>query len=104
MGFLPDIGREQVVERSKWAKVQQNRADIMGSQEIREKWSLTSLCNLKIQCHLAAFSQPSLLNRPSANPRLGVATTLLKLRKGPPDQCFVLKIHFLLGNKKMKAT
>ena len=69
-----------------------------------ETWSLTSLCNLKIQCHLAAFSQPSLLNRPSANPRLGVATTLLKLRKGPPDQCFVPKIHFLLGNKKMKVT
>lgn len=47
MGFLPDIGREQVVERSKWAKVQQNRADIMVSQEIRERWSLTSLCRCK---------------------------------------------------------
>ena len=45
--FFQIIGREQVVERSKCAKVQQNRADIMGSQEIRERWSLTSLCRCK---------------------------------------------------------
>ena len=55
--FFQIIGRGQVVERSKWAKVQQNRADIMGRQEIRERWSLTPFCRCKKEILFSQLGQ-----------------------------------------------
>lgn len=64
-------------------------------------WSLTSLCNLKNQYHLAAFSQPPTAKQAFSQSKAGVATTLLK-EKDHQTSVLFSKYTFFWATRKWK--